>query len=204
MSSSTSSDIPDEGSAEEKLPQHHVSVILDEALEDSALEEAKPKRFKHHPMLIDMILGLGLLIAVGGFSVGLLRMYIAHSAGVAVAKGDYKIAIGLIDGAPFPDLFAPPGSEPREILDQALYRDAIQALDRYYDDQEAIRELGKIEPGSKFFALAQTIIDEHFKPAPITVAGEVVKVEHLTEKEREARSKQLPEQPRYEDEPGLK
>jgi hypothetical protein len=69
-----SSNMPPDGPLEDKLPQHHISKILDEVLEESAAEEAKPARFRHHPMLIDLIIALGLLISVGGFSVGLLRM----------------------------------------------------------------------------------------------------------------------------------
>ncbi len=194
------SNLPPDGQSEEKLPQHHISKILDEVLEESSAEEAKPAKFRHHPMAIDFILALGLLIAMGGFTVGLMRMYIAHSAEVSIAKGDYRVAIALIEGAPLPDLFAPAGSEPKEILDRALYLDAIQRLDIKSEDEDAIKELVKIEPGSHFFALAQSLVSEHSKPSPITVSGQVSTEEHLSEKERQVPKIKLPEQPHYENE----
>lgn len=196
---SASSNVPPDGT-DDKIPQHHVSKILDEVLEDCSAEEAKPAKFRHHPMAIDLILALGLLIAMGGFTIGLMRMYIAHSAEVSIAKGDYRVAIALIQGAPLPDLFAPPGSEPRETLDRALYLDAIQRLDVSAEDLDAISELARIEPGSHFFALAQTIVAEHSKPSPIQVSGQVSKEEHLSDKDQKTPKIKLPEQPHYENE----
>jgi hypothetical protein len=214
MSPNTTADsnAPKSGEPDDKLPQHHISRILDDALEESSAEAEVPARFKHHPMMIDVALALGLLIAMGGFSAGLFRMYIAHSAEESIAKGNYKAAITLLECAPLPDLFAPPGSEPKEILDRALYLDAIQKLDTSAEaaeaipetvpdaTKEAIKELEKIEPGSRFFELAQVIINEHFKPAPMTVSGQITQEEHLSEKELKARSRQLPALQRYNDE----
>jgi hypothetical protein len=194
------SNMPQDGPPDEKLAQHHISKILDEVLEDSSSDESKPAKFKHHPMLIDLIMALGLLIAVGGFSVGLLRMYVTHSAEMSIAKGNYPVAIALIEGAPLPNLLAPPGSESKEVLNQALYLDAIQRLDKSSDDEDAVKELVKIEPGSHFFALAQTLIAEHSRPSSMTVSGQVSAEEHLSEKDQKTVKIKLPEQPRYENE----
>jgi hypothetical protein len=119
---------------------------------------------------------------------------------VSIAKGDYAVAIALIQGAPLPDLFAPAGSEPKETLNRALYLDAIQRLDKSSEDEVAVKELVKIEPGSHFFALAQTLIVEHSKPSPITVSGQVSEEEHLSEREQKTVKIKLPERPSYENE----
>jgi len=158
-----------EVSPSEKLHQHHVSKILDEVLEETAPSET-PQHFRH-PMLVDLVLGVGLLIALGGFAAGLMRMYIAHSAEQSIIKNNYKAAIAILKGTPLPSVFEPPGSEPRELLDKAYYLDAMEKLSAYSEDQAALKELESIEAGSPFFDLAQTILKEHFKPSAITLQG---------------------------------
>src|SRR5205814_10177421 len=80
------------------LHPHHVSKILDEVLEEP---EPPPggRRFRH-PMILDLILRAGLLVAMGGFTVGLFKMYLVHSAQQAIWQHNYKAAIGILKGAP--------------------------------------------------------------------------------------------------------
>jgi hypothetical protein len=179
-------DAPKEDSSKEKLQQHHVSKILDQVLEETAAVE--PTQKYRHPILVDIVLAVGLLIAMAGFTAGLFRMYVAHSAEQSITKGNFQAAIAILEGAPFPNVFAAPGSEPRELLDQALYLDAMEKLNAYSEDQAGLKELEKIEPGSAFFELAQTILKEHFKPSAITLEGGATEEEHISEEEAQRRS----------------
>jgi hypothetical protein len=183
-------DLPQESSAKHKLEQHHVSKILDEVMAQTASSEIAARL--RHPMLVDVVLALGLLVALAGFTLGLLRIYICHSAEQSITKSDFKAAIAILQGAPLPDLFAPPGSEPKELLDQALYLDAMQKLNADSQGASALKELEQIEPGSAFFALAQTILKEHYQPATIILQGGALKEEKITEEESRARQSEIP------------
>lgn len=163
-SSLAPSDSPLEDSSKVVLHQHHVSKILDEVLEETAPSETPQKM--RHPMFVDLTLAVGLLVALAGFTLGLMRMYVSHSAEQSITKGNFQAAIAILEGTPFPSVFAPPGSEPKELLDQALYLDAMEKLSAYSEDQAALKELEHIEPGSAFFELAQTILKEHFNRPP--------------------------------------
>jgi hypothetical protein len=177
-SSTVQSDVPKEDSSPEKLHQHHVSKILDEVLEDRPASETS-QRFRH-PILVDLVLAVGLLTALAGFAAGLMRMYIAHSAEQSIIKGNFKAAIAILRGTPFPGFFESPGSEPKELLDKACYLDAMEKLNAYSEDQSALKELESIEPGSPFFDLAQTILKEHFKPSAITLQGGTMHEEQVS------------------------
>jgi len=192
-SSSEQSNLPKGEDPPKELHQHHVSKLLDDVLEGPSATEPN-KRIKH-PMLVDFVLAIGLLMAVGAFVAGLIRMYIAHSAEESITKGNFKAAIAVLEGPPFPSFFAPPGSEPAELLDQALYLDAMEKLNAYSEDQTALRELERIEPGSQFFDHAQTILREHFKPSAITLQGGTLQEEHISAEEANARRSELTQPP---------
>ena len=156
-------DLSASNSANESQPAK-VSHILDEVLEE--VETVAP-RHNRHPLIIDLAMALCLLLTMGAFSAGLIKMYVTHSAEQSINQRNYQAAIALLEGAPFPDLFSPPGSEPRELLNQALYLDAMAKLNAYSEDPVALKELEKIDASSRFFELSQEILKEHFKPAAV-------------------------------------
>lgn len=160
-----------EHSSEEKpqihFEQHHVSKILDEVLE----EDIPVGRSFKHPMILDLMLAAGLLIAMGAFTVGMFKMYITHSAEQAITQHNYKAAIAILKGAPFPGFLNFPGTNLDELLSQALYLDAMDKLEVDNDVDGALNELQQIKPGSRFFELAQTIISENFEPSPTLLQG---------------------------------
>lgn len=192
-SSTVQNTSPQEEASTEKVRQHHVSKILDEVLEEAPLGDAQPRI--RHPMFVDLILAIGLLTAMGAFAAGLMRMYIAHSAEQSIMKGNYRAAIAILKGTPFPSFFEPPGSEPKELLDKAAYLDAMERLSAYSEDQSALKELESIEPGSPFFDLAQTILKEHFKPSAITLQGGASQEEQITPEQAKKDEQEIPQPP---------
>jgi hypothetical protein len=162
--------------AEEGAPKQ-ATHILDEVLEEP--EDPISSRYRH-PVALDLVLAIGLLLAMGAFSAGLIKMYVSHSAEQSITQRNYQAAIALLEGAPFPDLFSPPGSEPKELLNQALYLDAMEKLDAYSEDPTAIKELEKIDASSRFFELAQEILKEHFKPSSIQLQAGATQTEVVT------------------------
>ncbi|OPZ87338.1 MAG: hypothetical protein BWY75_01906 [bacterium ADurb.Bin425] len=71
-------------------------------------------------------------------------------------QGNYKAAIQILRGAPVPDIFGGAAMENSDdLLNQALYLDAMEKLDNDHNDQTAPQELAKITPGSRFYDLAQ-------------------------------------------------
>lgn len=151
------------------LHAHHVSKILDEVLDEP--EEAVTRRHLKHPMILDLVLAVGLLAAMGGFTVGLFKMYLTHSAEASITQHNYKAAIAILKGAPVPGFFAIPGADPDELLNQALYLDAMDKLEVDNDVDGAMKELQAIRPGSRYFALAQEIIEENYTPSVTTLQG---------------------------------
>ena len=143
---------------------HKVSHILDEVLEE--VDRVAP-RHNRHPLIIDIAMALCLLLIMGAFSAGLIKMYVSHSAEQSINQRNYQAAIALLEGAPFPALFSPPGSEPKELLNQALYLDAMAKLNANNEDSIALKELEKIDASSRFFELSQEILKEHFKPSAV-------------------------------------
>jgi hypothetical protein len=204
MADSTSDRAPEEdlnksasenaaGAGEHHLEQHHVSKILDEVLEEPE-ETPAMKRFRH-PMWLDLILGAGLLITVGGFSIGLFKIYVTHTAEQCITQRNYPAAIAILRGTPVPNLFAMPGADTQELLNQALYLDAMDKLELQNDVQGAIRELGQIEPGSRFFKLAQEIITEDFEPSStqLKAGAEVTETNPKAPKERKSVVPEIPQ-----------
>lgn len=185
------------GSGESRIPesvelhQHHVSKILDQVL-DEPDPAVTPRKIKH-PMILDVGLAVGLLVAMGGFTIGLFKMYLTHSAEQSITQHNYKAAIGILKGAPLPGFFVIPGSDPEELLSQALYLDAMNKLDVDNDVEGALKELQQIKPGSRYFVLAQEIIQENFVPASVTLQGGA---EHLeTDPQKQPEHKPLIEIP---------
>lgn len=163
-----------EGTSPPELHAHHVSKILDEVLEEP-VPAAGPRRFKH-PMILDLILAMSLLIAMGGFTIGLFKMYLTHSAEQSITQQNYKAAIAILKGAPLPGFFTIPGSDPEELLAQALYLDAMDKLEN--DDVDgALKELQQIKAGSRYFELAQELILENYEPSPTLLQGGAEHVE---------------------------
>lgn len=154
------------------LTQHHVSHLLTEVLSEQREEEAQSVvRKVRFPIILDVLLAGGLLFAVGGFSIGLFHMYIAHSAAQSISLQKYKEAIAILKAAPLPQVFSRPGSETEDMLSKAIYLDALERLEAETDMENAIKDLNQIKPGSKYFALAQETIDENTEPAPVMLQG---------------------------------
>ncbi|HEY9678229.1 MAG TPA: hypothetical protein V6C76_09480 [Drouetiella sp.] len=153
--------------------QHYVSGILDDVLEEPKAKAGGPT-YKH-PMILDLVLTLGLLVAVGGFTVGMMNMYITHQAEQSILQRNYRAAITVLRGSPFTTLFTAPNSEPSDLLNQALYLDAMERLDANGEDATALKDLERIQPGSRYFAISQDILKEHFKPSDRQLEG---KAEH--------------------------
>lgn len=109
-----------------------------------------------HPMVVDLAIAIGLLFAMGALTISFVRTYKAHSAKTSIMQGNYKAAIQILRGAPVPDIFGGVGMENSDdLLNQALYLDAMEKLDNDHNDQTAPQELAKITPGSRFYDLAQ-------------------------------------------------
>lgn len=159
-------------SSADKLPQQHVSKILDEVLEEPPDSSGKQRGFKH-PMVLDMFLAASLLIAMAGFSIGMFKIYVTHSAKQSINQHNYKAAIALLKGAPFPGFFTMSGSDDTtELLNRALYLDAMERLDENKADAAAIKELQEIRPGSAYFELAQDILRDHTPEAAVQLEGQ--------------------------------
>lgn len=176
-----------------QLTQHHVSKILDEVLE----EESDKGISIRHPMILDVLLAVGLLLAMGSFTIGLIKIYITHSAQQSISQRNYKAAIAILRGAPLPGFFnfTAPGSDPEELLNQALYLDAMDKLEANSEDDAALRELEKIRPGSRFFETAQGIVKERVKPSPITLQGQATHEASPSDQVVEETKPLLPDEP---------
>ncbi len=162
-----------DGVKSQKLTQHHVSNILDEVLEQPKL--GSEKHGYKHPMVLDLILALGLLVAMGGFTIGLINIYITHQAEQSIMQRNYRAAITVLRGAPLAGFFTMPGADPSDLLNQALYLDAMERLDAVPEDETALKDLERIQAGSRYFDIAQDILKEHFKPSDRQLEG---KAEH--------------------------
>lgn len=139
--------------------QHHYRML------DTVLDQVPPQRRFKQPMLFDLVLALGLLVAVAGFTTGLMRIYITHMAKQSINQHNYKAAITILKRNPVPEFFSGFGSDPNELLNQALYLDAMTKLEANSEDQAALSQLSKITAGSRFFHLAQEILKENSQPS---------------------------------------
>jgi hypothetical protein len=155
----------------ERMQQQHVSRILDAVLEEPVEETASHHGFKH-PLFLDVILAVGLLVAMAGFSIGMFKIYITHSAKQSINQQNYSAAIALLKGTPLPGFFNIAGSEDSvELLNRALYLDAISKLEINRDDQGALEELQQIRPGSGYFELAQDLLRDNAPPPKLQLEG---------------------------------
>lgn len=188
METAEATDGESEGKAEESPPQiaedksddkpadrrsqTHISKILDEVLDETS--EAPKKQRLAHPLILDVLIGCGLLVAMGGFSVGLFKIYVAHSAQQSINQHNYRAAIALLRGSPLPGWFSFTGAAPDadELLNRALYLDSMERLELNDADNEAIIQLSKIQPGSHYFLLAQDTLRTHYKPSSRQLSGE--------------------------------
>lgn len=128
---------------------------------DSVIDAAVARRKFKQPMLFDLLLALGLLVAVAGFTTGLMRIYITHMAKQNINQHNYRAAITILKRNSVPEFFSGFGSDPNELLNQALYLDALNKLEANSEDQAALSQLGKITEGSRFYDLAQKILKEN-------------------------------------------
>jgi hypothetical protein len=149
---------------------HHTPKILAEVL-DEPVPQADGKDSFRHPMYMDALVAIGLLVAMAGFTVGVIKIYITHTAKSYITERHYKEAIVLLAGAPLPGWFAVEGESPEELLNQALYLDSMEKLDLDYNDQVAIKELEKIKPGPRFFELSNEVLAEHAPQSSTTLQG---------------------------------
>lgn len=189
-----SKDISLELTESQQLHQHHVSKILDEVLEEP--ENELSGRTIKHPMLLDIVLAISLLVAMGGFTAGLFKMYIAHSAQQYIMQRNYKGAIAVLRGAPLPGFVSIPGggadSDPQELLNQALYLDGIEKLDTHSDVNGGLAELQQILPGSRYFNLAQEAINENFEPSSTFLQSGIEHQETNPQEEKKPFNPELP------------
>lgn len=153
------------------------SLILKAVLEDEPAAQQEPemaaKRKFYYPMVADIILAGGLLIALTGFVIGMFRMYTVHHAQQCMTEGDYRAAIGMLKGNPFITSFNVSGDGAEELLNQALYMDAMQRLERDGDINGALAQLQQVKAGSHYFTLAQEILTDNFTPSETQLQGGV-------------------------------
>ena len=149
----------------------HQAKIFNELLEKTAPEVTVEGRSYKHPVIIDGLLALGLLVAMAGFTLGAVKIYIIHEAKHDITDRRYSDAITLLNSSPMPGFFQMQGESPEELLDQAHYLDALEKLDKDKNDQDALKELDSIRPGSAFFEMANNIKGEHAPSSPIQLTG---------------------------------
>jgi len=147
-------------SAMDKIADSFLSEVLakdDPTAVELANQAAKAqlKTYKH-PMAVDVMLAFGLLFAMAGLTVSFVKGLNTHSAKTNIMQGNYKAAIGILRSSPIPEFFGGTSADNSEdLLNQALYLDAMEKLDANRDDQTALQELAKISASSRFFDLAQ-------------------------------------------------
>ena len=83
----------------------HASPLVSEIL-DQALDDEPPERRIKHPLVLDVLLSAGLLVAAGGFTLCLLQLYVTHTAQECLIKHDYKSTIELLSAPPIPAHFS--------------------------------------------------------------------------------------------------
>ena len=161
--------------SDEGLRQQRISGILRGVLQNSENEEGEAAS-KRYPWYVDAVLGVGLLIAMGGFSVGLFKMYITHAAQQCINECNYTAAIHLLKGNPLPRFINVAGGrdeDPDELLARALYLDAMRKMDSN-DVKGGLAELQQIRAGTEQFETAQQILLDNFQPSSTQLTGGVV------------------------------
>jgi hypothetical protein len=171
---------PFSGAEPENPKQQRVSGILRAVLDEEIPAEADGGKRMRYPWFIDVILGLGLLVAVGGFFLGLFKMYITHKAQQCIIQGNYKAAIGLLKNNPMPTFISVMDSrdeDPDQQLSRALYLDAMHKINDESDLKGALLEMQQIRAGTQEFNQAQKMLLENFEPSNTTLTGGLVKNE---------------------------
>ncbi|MCA9801164.1 MAG: hypothetical protein KC777_04220 [Cyanobacteria bacterium HKST-UBA02] len=149
----------------------HANRLLDTILDEPAAPTSR--HFRHH-MAYDLLLALGLLVAVGGFTTGMMKIYITHMAKQSITQGNYKAAINILKRNPVPEFFSGSGTAddaPQELLNRALYLDAMDKLDNDKNDQSALKQLEQITPGSQYFNVAQEILKARTPASSLQLEG---------------------------------
>lgn len=149
----------------------HANRLLDTILDEPAPQASR--QFRHH-MAYDLLLALGLLVAVGGFTTGMMKIYITHMAKQSITQGNYKAAINILKRNPVPEFFSGSGTAddaPQELLNRALYLDAMDKLDNDKNDQSALKQLEQITPGSQYFNVAQEILKARTPASSLQLEG---------------------------------
>jgi hypothetical protein len=164
----------------------HAPKVLNDVLQEVDLSSPALKKRYHHPLYVDGLLAFGLLLAMGGFTIGLVKIYITHTAKQYISQRHYLEAINMLAGAPMPGWFMVAGENPEELLNEARYLDAMDKLDSDNNDEAAIKQLEKIRPGSRFYEMSNDILKDHAKPSEVTLNGVA---EHLATP-AEARSRE--------------
>lgn len=149
--------------------------ILEKVLEEEPLPMEPPKAIRFS-MIFDVLLAVGLLVAMGGFTFGLFKMYLTHQAEQSILQQNFQAAISLLQGSRLPGVFGL-NSEAEELLAKALYLDAIEKIETGTDPDGALKELEQIRPGSSYFVPAQSILSENFTPSTTTLQGSAEEVE---------------------------
>lgn len=146
---------------------------------DTILDEPPPpsRHFRHH-MAYDLLLAVGLLVAVGGFTTGMMRIYITHMAKQSITQGNYKAAINILKKNPVPEFFSSSATAedaPDELLNRALFLDAMDKLDNDQSDAAALKQLERITAGSQFFNVAQEILKARSPSSQLQLEGGTVR-----------------------------
>lgn len=118
------------------------------------------KRAFRYPIVIDLVLTLGLLLVAGGFTVGLFQMYLLHAAEKSINDHNYKAAIGILRDSPIPEFLRFGAADTTELLNQALYLDAMDKIEQHTDMTLAVRQLKQIKPGSRYYHFAQETLSD--------------------------------------------
>jgi hypothetical protein len=150
----------------------HSSEVVAEILDQALKSDVVPRPNIHHPLILDVLISVGLLMAAGGFTLCLLQLYVNHTAQQCLIKHDYKSTIALLTDPPMPvSMSGSFGDDPKEILNEALYKDAMGKIEVQGNIPGAVRELQQISPDSNFFYNAQRIINQETRPSGMFLEG---------------------------------
>jgi hypothetical protein len=165
-------DTKDHVSAMDKIADSFLAGVeaKENASSDVASQNGKPQQKTYkHPMAVDILLALGLLFAMAGLTVSFVKGLTTHSAKTNIMQGNYKAAIGILRSSPIPEFFGGTSADNSEdLLNQALYLDAMTKLDADRNDQTAVQELAKISAGSRFYDLAQDQLRQLSQPEAVS------------------------------------
>ncbi len=147
------------------------SPIVTEILDKELLSESEPQAQIKRPLVLDLILVCGVVLAVGAVTVSFLKLYMADTAKQYIAHKKYEQAISMLKESPILAFFPNFGDDPKELLSEALYLDGIKKVNEQNDVDGGLKELGRIRPGSAYFVPAQDIIYKESKPSQRILLG---------------------------------